>query len=451
MDFRTTPVPEIRREPEGSLSSWPGWLGKGIVAVLDQGILSAANFVLYILLARWLTANDYGMFALSFSIYMFLFAIHYALLQEPVSVLGHSPHLLEPSRYFSALIVVHLLVTCATALPTLLAAGLLHALPGGAENQGLSQTLGTLAVFSPFMLCVWLSRRTAYLAQRPRLALATSAIYSSTLGGALFLMKTWAWTSPAAAFAAMGIASVSASIWLLRKFSPNPRLSDYTREIFRQHWGFGRWLLALGLVAWVSKDAYFFLSAALIGTEQTGAFRAIANLLNPLDQVLTALGVLLLPWLSARCSSGESPRIKGPALYITLAATAITLAYLAVISLLASPLLGLLYRGKYSDFAWMLPGLTLVQLFRAISMGSFLGLLATQNSRAVFRSGFAGAVITLTVGLGLMRWWGLKGLVGSLLLSAVVPAGLLIYFFHNSTNSSNNREHHTPTGHQHRP
>jgi O-antigen/teichoic acid export membrane protein len=43
------------------------WGLKGGMAIVDQGIFSGSNFVLYILLARWLAPDDYGAYALGFA------------------------------------------------------------------------------------------------------------------------------------------------------------------------------------------------------------------------------------------------------------------------------------------------------------------------------------------------------------------------------------------------
>ena len=47
------------------------WLQKGLYAVLDQGLISGSNFLLTILLARWLAPEQYGAYALSFAIFVF--------------------------------------------------------------------------------------------------------------------------------------------------------------------------------------------------------------------------------------------------------------------------------------------------------------------------------------------------------------------------------------------
>jgi hypothetical protein len=64
------------------------WVGKGALAIVDQGLLSGSNFLLAVLLARWLPRDQYGAFALGFSIFLFLSGLHNAFFLEPMSVLG---------------------------------------------------------------------------------------------------------------------------------------------------------------------------------------------------------------------------------------------------------------------------------------------------------------------------------------------------------------------------
>src|ERR1039458_3007017 len=64
------------------------WAGKGSLALLDQGLISGSNFLVGILLARWLVPEQYGAYALAFSIFLFASGFHNALLLEPISVFG---------------------------------------------------------------------------------------------------------------------------------------------------------------------------------------------------------------------------------------------------------------------------------------------------------------------------------------------------------------------------
>jgi hypothetical protein len=66
------------------------WAMKGGLAILDQGIFTGSNFVISILLARWLSPEQYGSYAVAFAIFLFILTFHQALLLEPMLVFGSS-------------------------------------------------------------------------------------------------------------------------------------------------------------------------------------------------------------------------------------------------------------------------------------------------------------------------------------------------------------------------
>ena len=64
------------------------WVKKGSFAILDQALFSGANFLINILLARWLPPEDYGAFAVALSIYYLLLNLHTAVSTESMMVFG---------------------------------------------------------------------------------------------------------------------------------------------------------------------------------------------------------------------------------------------------------------------------------------------------------------------------------------------------------------------------
>ena len=78
------------------------WLSKGVLAVLDQGLVSGSNFVIGVLLARSLGPEQYGSYALAFSIFLFLAAFHQNLVLSPLSVFGPSQYSQRTRDYLGA-------------------------------------------------------------------------------------------------------------------------------------------------------------------------------------------------------------------------------------------------------------------------------------------------------------------------------------------------------------
>src|SRR5574337_1323441 len=84
------------------------WLSKVFLAVMDQGLISGSNFVMSILLARWLSAEQYGAYALAFSIFLLLSQFYVSLLLEPMAVFGGSTYRYRQQGYLGALLWIHL-------------------------------------------------------------------------------------------------------------------------------------------------------------------------------------------------------------------------------------------------------------------------------------------------------------------------------------------------------
>jgi len=64
------------------------WIIRGDWAVLDQGLFSGANFLVNILLTRWLSPEEYGAFAVALSTFYLFADFHTAVLTEPMMFFG---------------------------------------------------------------------------------------------------------------------------------------------------------------------------------------------------------------------------------------------------------------------------------------------------------------------------------------------------------------------------
>jgi hypothetical protein len=60
------------------------WGTKGSLAILEYGLIAGSNFVLGFLLARWMTAEQYGAYGLGFSIFLLLSFLFQAFLLDPI-------------------------------------------------------------------------------------------------------------------------------------------------------------------------------------------------------------------------------------------------------------------------------------------------------------------------------------------------------------------------------
>src|ERR1039457_1871962 len=123
-------VPSRREQVRASVKGWMPWVGKGSLVILDQGLISGSNFLIGILLARWLAPEAYGAYALAFSVFLFLSGFHNALLLEPMSVFGPASYRDQLRAYLGKLLQLNFLLTFGLALLLALAVAVSAHSPG---------------------------------------------------------------------------------------------------------------------------------------------------------------------------------------------------------------------------------------------------------------------------------------------------------------------------------
>src|SRR5579862_1359975 len=87
------------------------WISKGGLAILDQGLISGSNFLVSILLARWLMPDQYGAYAVAFGIYMMLSLVYQSLVLEPMGVFGGSVFRTNLRGYVRTLVSIHVVLS----------------------------------------------------------------------------------------------------------------------------------------------------------------------------------------------------------------------------------------------------------------------------------------------------------------------------------------------------
>src|SRR5215211_3033711 len=147
------------------------WGIKGGLSILDQGLYSGSNFVLSVLLARWLLPSHYGAFSIAFSVYLFIYQIHNSLLIEPMSVLGPTNMHHRLTDYLRDQIKLHFVVSVLGGL-IIIVVGLVILV----FNQVLGQAVSMVGIVLSFMLLPLLMRRGFYLFQKPQIALYGSVV-----------------------------------------------------------------------------------------------------------------------------------------------------------------------------------------------------------------------------------------------------------------------------------
>jgi O-antigen/teichoic acid export membrane protein len=291
-----------------SYSALRNWAGKGFWAVTDQALFAGANFLVSILLARWLEPAAYGAFSLAYAIFLLLGTVHTGLWTEPMLVYGSGRYREDFAAYQRVLLRYHWRFGALTTLFFLLLT--LGCWTFGVREIALS-FLG-LSCAAPTVLYLWIVRRGAYVLLKPRLAALGGGLYLLLYLGLTFFFLRTNTLSTFTAFLAMALAGlVSAEIIQWRMNTKTERIVDSV-EVHSLHWRYGRWALLAGVFSWVPGNIFYLILPVFHGLEAAAHFKALMNLLMPILHINGALGQLLVPGMVRALPQGKLVPFAGP-------------------------------------------------------------------------------------------------------------------------------------------
>ena len=407
-------------DPADAAPARSGGLLRGSAwSVLDQGLFAGSNFAVNVLLARWLSPEAYGSFAVAFTVFLLAGTLHGGLFTEPMLVFGPGRFESRFASYVRGLLRQHVRFA-ALAGALLMAAGAAFALAGqGLLGFDLAVAGGTTGV----ILVLWMLRRACYVVDRPDWAAGAGALYLVVVvGGAAGLWFADALTG-AAALMVMAAGSAAAALalgWALGLFrAPDDRELD--TEAFRAHVHYGKWAAPTGGLEWIHTSLPLLVLPLFVGLEGSGTLRALYNLALPALHAFAALALIAMPLFVRARASGEMGRV---ARTVGGGMMGLGLAYAVTILLFGRWLVDVLYRGQYEVTTPALLVLAALPLASALSGVLMAWLRSDERPDAVFRARAAAVGAASTVGVALTALFSVAGALASDLLSLLVEAAV---------------------------
>jgi O-antigen/teichoic acid export membrane protein len=391
------------------------WATKGGLAIIDYGLISGSNFLLGILLARWMTPKEYGAYALSFSFFILAGFLYQSLLLEPLSVFSGTLFRENLRGYLKTTLWIHWELSLLMCLLLGLAAAVTGTI---GHSPVLAVALAGMTIATPFILMHGLAKRSFYLRLSPGPAAFASTFYCALVTGGVFLVFRLGRLSSFTAFLIMGFAALVSCIIMV--FQLNAVLGPETgrpklRATWGKHWEYGRWALATCVVGWIPNYFYIPLVSSFSGMAAAGELRALMNLAAPVLQTYAALSMLFLPY-AARVQN-QNGRKAAASLNRRLAFLFVagSVAYWSVLIPLKQPLFHFLYNGKYMESAYLIPLFALETTIWSASLGPAILLRAMESPRSLFLANGAASLVAVLIGIPATRYFGLQGVIWSMI------------------------------------
>ena len=409
----------IQQSQSGKRRKFLSWGGRGAASIMDMALFNGSQFLLSILLARWLTIADYGRFSVIYSAIVFVNGVHMAVVSEPTLVFwarhsGNERRFLADTIFFNTLFSL-ILLSVVVILGFVLC-------DFGMATLGNVLLAVLLAVVQPFF---WYFRQVAYAQLRPWWAVAQTAFYAALLLSGAVVMRWHGGLSMPSVFGVMAFACFLPVAWALGRMRPVFQwpLSPVSRQALRDCLRYSAWSAPSGVAGWAMMNVIIIAMPFLASLNDAAWLKVSLNILVPFQQVLIAVSLLALPTLTRAIQEKNWARARKLIFWFFIFAMSGGLAFSTVLWLWGDLIFHLFYGARYAgDYRFFRYGILLPLLWPAMT-AAFMVLRAFQNPKSIFMA----HVVTLgTVGIIAVPLGVLHGTQGALIAMTVMYAVLLL-------------------------
>ena len=394
-----------------------GFVHASAWGLIDQSLISAANFATMVILARALRPGAFGTFVLAYSAVLVAHGIQTALITQPHNVVGQQRRLGHEHAYR--------IYTTATAANQVAFSACLAALTLAAAfallpfDTAVAHVLAALSVAFFAWQIQEFGRRVLYTEQRVSASFASDLISYAGQVAVLLLLGRVDLLSPSTALYAIAATSFvggAFAFWKVRNSLGRPLHWNAARENI----AFGKWLGAAFTASWLSTQLYVFLTAALLGTTAAGGLRASHVVLGPLNTFFLFL-VTILPIRFAATRERQGDQALHAELRLSyLVSAPPVIVICALVALFAEPLLRLFYGETYASYANVVVLLAMYSLVLHVVYLLTAALHAKRLTRPLFSGNVVAALVGIALGWPLITLLGVAGAAVGMILGAVV-------------------------------
>jgi O-antigen/teichoic acid export membrane protein len=394
------------------------------LVLFDQAIVSGANFVIGLVLARFLGPAGYGQFVLTYNIILFIAGIQAALIIAPMMVNSGMLPAEQRSPYLRTVMLQQILFCSFLAIVIFAAVKILNPL---FPQWGLDALLWALIFSTVTVLSQDFFRRYFFANNHA----SAAALYDAVTHGGKFVL-----------LAGLGFAAqlnVTNALWIvggasalgviLAVFTSGLRNNMPTvdsaklSQVTHRHWTFGKWLLAESLVYWCGSQLVIYVAGQVVSTSLVGAMSAAANVVGMVNILFLALENLVPTRAAAIYAKGGKVSLTRYLKRIAFIGGGTILAIVIVASIWSEYWLKLFYGSAYAGYGWMIVWWSGYYLMSFLQRPLSIGLRILGNTRDLFYASLSGALVATCLSYPIIR---MAGAVGAMIAVCLVHACTLI-------------------------
>jgi O-antigen/teichoic acid export membrane protein len=177
-------------------------------------------------------------------------------------------------------------------------------------------------------------------------------------------------------------------------------------------------LLLMGLAVYVTTQADLWVAGALLSKAEVAVYGAAARLVQLVLLPPLVVAAVVAPVIARLVSLGQLAELERVLVRAAALGAFPGVAVLAMLSVLAGPLLALVYGAPYAAGASVLVMLSAGQLINALCGPAATVMMMSGHERAVMALSFATAALAVAGAAVLGRWYGSLGIAGAAAFAA---------------------------------
>lgn len=393
----------------------PGWF----LALVDQGLASAATFSISLAVGRTAGADELALFSTAFAVVLFAGSLHQALVAMPLTLLAAGAPAAQRAAQLTTLAGWHRLGAWLTVPLVVIAA----CWPGHGLLAALAVACAAAKAGIEFR------RRAAYVAEQPIRVVAVAAWAQGpalVIAGGVLIAGWLHWHQAFSAGWALAVLGAGAAIGCFAVGIPGAGGTTTSpaagRDLLARHWRLGRWYLVSLLVLWATNYAFGWYLAARGDLREAGYLHAARTLFGLPLAGLLALDAWFQPRAREAWLAGGAVALRRVAWQQAALASIIALPCSLLLWYWPESLLRLIFG---EGFVAAEPALALTAWCTLFAIPDrLLGLLiAARQAPAATAAGF---VVALALTIWLLPLWVVEGATGCARLLAVNAAVMVV-------------------------
>jgi O-antigen/teichoic acid export membrane protein len=389
-----------------SISSGPRL--EGLLSLFDQSVVSGVAFLTTVLIGRWCGTEELGVYSLGFTAVVVMTNAQAALVTAPYTNQWRARARADQTAFAGGALIQQVVLSLGMSAALGLTGILLWLL--GFHGR-INAILLVVAAVAPMLLLREFSRRFAFSHLRMGTACLIDCVVSVAQVSGLFLIFLGGQLSANSAYVALGLSALIGGglgqILLRRLFTIR---FDLLIPSFREHWSFGRWVLASSMLATLQAYVVHWLLAFMMGTAQTGVYSACLTSVLVLNPLLLGVGNVLGPMAARAFASGGLSRLRALVWKVSSSLIPVLGIYAAMVCLFGDRVIAFLYASsEYYGQGHLLTVFALTIFSVALDLPVDSGLRAMNRPDIGFRASLISTLLVVIASSLLIPKYGMLG------------------------------------------